>query len=103
MSLEIRPPPSMSSRDPYASEIDALEVFVGEWRMKAGVDGIPPAHDDARVVFEWLMRRVRLSGRSEAARAYPAIGTAAGVAVDATGTPLIGQSVLMPIGYLVVR
>jgi hypothetical protein len=37
-----------------SSAPDPLDVLVGEWRMEARFDGMPPADGDARVVFEWL-------------------------------------------------
>ena len=32
---------------------EALDVLVGEWRMEARFDGVPP-DGDARVTFEWM-------------------------------------------------
>ena len=32
----------------------ALEPFVGEWRLTATFEDMPPADADARVRFEWL-------------------------------------------------
>jgi hypothetical protein len=37
-----------------SSTPDPLEVLVGEWSMEARFDGMPPADEDARVVFDWL-------------------------------------------------
>lgn len=35
----------------------ALDLFVGEWALEAGFDGVPPGDSGARVVFEWLPGR----------------------------------------------
>jgi hypothetical protein len=34
--------------------VKALEPFIGEWRLAAAFENLPPSDADARVTFEWL-------------------------------------------------